>query len=86
VFGISALSRSSGGVHAPHNVSFSGGEGEIVGLVGPNGSGKTTLVNTVAGTHRPDAGRIALGRPSADLLRNPSARGTYPGTQGPRCC
>jgi molybdate transport system ATP-binding protein len=30
-------------------------------LVGPSGAGKTTVLRCVAGLHRPDAGRIALG-------------------------
>ncbi len=34
--------------------------GEFVALLGPNGSGKTTLLRAIAGTLRPDAGRITL--------------------------
>jgi len=34
--------------------------GELLALLGPNGSGKTTLLRALAGTLRPDAGRIAL--------------------------
>ncbi|MBT8226689.1 MAG: ABC transporter ATP-binding protein [Dactylosporangium sp.] len=30
----------------------------VYGLVGPNGSGKTTLIGLIAGTRRPDAGRV----------------------------
>ena len=30
-------------------------------LIGPNGSGKTTLLRTIAGAHRPTAGRVKLG-------------------------
>jgi len=37
-------------------VTFSVGEGEIVGLVGPNGAGKTTLVKMLAGIVFPTAG------------------------------
>jgi branched-chain amino acid transport system ATP-binding protein len=32
--------------------------GEAVGIVGPNGAGKTTLLNVLAGSLRPDSGRI----------------------------
>jgi len=36
------------------------GDGVPVALIGPNGSGKTTLLRTIAGAHRPDAGRVRL--------------------------
>ena len=35
-------------------------QGEAVGIVGPNGAGKTTLLNVLAGSLRPDAGRIVF--------------------------
>jgi branched-chain amino acid transport system ATP-binding protein len=34
------------------------GEGEAVGIVGPNGAGKTTLLNVLAGSLRPNGGRV----------------------------
>jgi len=34
---------------------------ETVALVGPSGAGKTTVLRAIAGLHRPDRGRIALG-------------------------
>ncbi len=34
---------------------------EIVAIVGPSGSGKTTFLNCLAGTVKPDSGRIELG-------------------------
>jgi iron complex transport system ATP-binding protein len=50
-------------------------EGELLALVGPNGSGKTTLLRSIAGTLRPDAGRVMLfGRPLADWSRVALAR------------
>lgn len=34
--------------------------GEIVGILGPNDAGKPTLFNLVAGTVKPDAGRVVF--------------------------
>jgi len=52
--------KSFGGVRAVDGVGFAVERGSIVGLIGPNGAGKTTLFNCVAGTLRPEAGRVAL--------------------------
>ena len=41
-------------------ISFSVGEGEIVGLLGPNGAGKTTTFYMVVGLVRPDSGGVHL--------------------------
>lgn len=38
-------------------VSFSIGEGEVIGLLGPNGSGKSTILRMLAGYIAPSAGR-----------------------------
>ncbi|MCS6984248.1 MAG: LPS export ABC transporter ATP-binding protein [Leptospiraceae bacterium] len=42
-------------------VSFTVGQGEIVGLLGPNGAGKTTSFYMVVGLVRPTQGQIFLG-------------------------
>ena len=52
------VSKSFGGIHAVHGISFDVGAGESVGLVGPNGAGKTTLFNCVCGQLRNDEGDI----------------------------
>jgi ABC-2 type transport system ATP-binding protein len=41
-------------------VSFSAGQGEIVGLLGPNGAGKTTIVSMLCGLIAPDSGSITI--------------------------
>jgi len=53
-----------GGLKAVSEVSFSIGEGELVGLIGPNGAGKTTVFNLITGVYQPTAGNITFaGRP-----------------------
>jgi ABC-type branched-subunit amino acid transport system ATPase component len=54
------LKKSFGGIQALKDISFTVGEGEILGLIGPNGSGKSTFVNTVCGLYRPDGGHVKL--------------------------
>lgn len=49
------------------DVAFEAGSG-ITALVGPSGSGKTTILNIIAGTLRPDAGRVTVsGRVLTDV-------------------
>lgn len=55
------LSAHHGLLQAVREVSFSVASGEVVALVGANGAGKTTLLRTIAGAHRPSAGRILMG-------------------------
>ncbi len=43
------VTKKFGGLAAVSRVSFTLGDGEILGLIGPNGSGKTTLVNVITG-------------------------------------
>lgn len=54
------LSKSYGALKVTDDVSLEVMEGEIVGILGPNGAGKTTLFNLVAGTVRPNAGRVVF--------------------------
>jgi branched-chain amino acid transport system ATP-binding protein len=54
------VSKSFGGIHAVHDISFDVRAGESVGLVGPNGAGKTTLFNCVCGQLRNEEGEILL--------------------------
>ncbi|MCG5238321.1 ABC transporter ATP-binding protein [Azospirillum doebereinerae] len=65
---VDGVSRSFGGIRAVRAVSFALEPGRITGLIGPNGAGKTTLFNLIAGTLKPDEGRIRFeGRALAGL-------------------
>jgi len=55
---VERVSRRYGGLNALKDVSFSVGDGEIVGLIGPNGAGKTTCFNVVSGVVPPSSGAI----------------------------
>jgi branched-chain amino acid transport system ATP-binding protein len=55
---LETLSKRYGALVVTDSVSLSVTKGEIVGILGPNGAGKTTLFNLVAGTVRPDLGRV----------------------------
>lgn len=43
-------------VHALNDISFTIGEGEMVGYIGPNGAGKSSTVKILSGILTPDAG------------------------------
>ncbi|GAB7188074.1 ABC transporter ATP-binding protein [Kitasatospora sp. Ki12] len=53
--------RRYGGIEAVGGVDLVARPGRITALVGPNGAGKSTLFDCLAGTVRPDAGRVLLG-------------------------
>jgi branched-chain amino acid transport system ATP-binding protein len=59
-----------GGIVALDGVSFTIGEGQILGLIGPNGAGKTTLFNCVSRLSTPDRGDI-LFEGNSILVRKP---------------
>jgi branched-chain amino acid transport system ATP-binding protein len=47
-------------LQAVRGVSFEIAHGETFGLIGANGAGKTTLLRTIAGAHKPHAGRVTF--------------------------
>ena len=58
VLHVEQVTKRFGGLVAVNQVSFSVGEGEIVGLIGPNGAGKTTMFNLLVSLYKPDRGEI----------------------------
>ena len=54
------LGKRFGGLQAVAALSFTVGEGEILGLIGPNGAGKSTVFNLINGVFTPDGGRVAF--------------------------
>jgi branched-chain amino acid transport system ATP-binding protein len=69
---VSGISVRFGGILALDQVSFTVGEGRIVGLIGPNGAGKTTLFNVLSRLYHPAQGDIRFGGQS--LLSLPPHR------------
>ena len=57
---IEALSKFFGDLQALSELAVEVAEGEFLCVVGPTNAGKSTLLKTIAGLHRPDAGRILL--------------------------
>lgn len=63
------LSRRYGDFTAVDGVSFSIGEGEILGMLGPNGAGKTTTIRMITGFLPPTGGRVTVA--GKDLFESP---------------
>jgi iron(III) transport system ATP-binding protein len=57
---VKELVKRFGGVKAVDGVTFSVGDGEILGLLGPSGCGKTTVLRSISGLEEIDAGKIIL--------------------------
>ncbi len=48
------------GKRAIEDISFSVGEGNLVGIMGASGTGKTTLLNLLSGILRPSSGKVTI--------------------------
>jgi ABC-type branched-subunit amino acid transport system ATPase component len=57
---VDGVVRTFGSVRAVDGASLSVEEHSITGLIGPNGAGKSTLFATIAGSLRPNSGRIVF--------------------------
>ncbi len=62
-------SRERETVTALNDVSFTVKRGEAFGVVGRNGAGKSTLMRVIAGTLRPDEGRVVTTGRTSTLLQ-----------------
>jgi len=56
------LHAAYGSTPALRGVSIGGFAGQSIAIVGPSGCGKSTLLHCLAGLHRPNKGRVVLGR------------------------
>jgi len=56
----SLVKREYRDVKAVDNISFSIGEGELVGFIGPNGAGKTTTLKCLSGLLYPTGGKVSV--------------------------
>ncbi|HXJ66696.1 MAG TPA: ATP-binding cassette domain-containing protein [Actinomycetota bacterium] len=54
------LTKRFGSVVVAHELSFTVGAGDAVGIVGPNGAGKTSLFGVITGDLRPDGGEVVF--------------------------
>ena len=57
---VSHISKSYGKVKALTDVSFTVGQGEVFGLIGPDGAGKTTLFRILCTLLLPDQGSVTV--------------------------
>ena len=53
---------------ALQDVSFQGGRGDSIGLIGLNGSGKSTMLKTIAGVLKPTKGHVTVKGTIAPLI------------------
>ena len=58
---VKRLTRRYEDLTAVDEVSFSIGQGEVVGLLGHNGAGKTTIMKMLTGYLEPTSGSIRVG-------------------------
>lgn len=63
------LTKNYGSIKAVDNISFTVGEGEILGFLGPNGAGKSTTMNMITGYISSTSGTVTID--GKEILENP---------------
>ena len=58
---VEALTLTLGVISACGVSTLPVSRGQILVILGPNGSGKSVTLETIAGFHRPDSGRVIIG-------------------------
>ena len=57
---VKKLTKNYGNIKAVDNISFTVGEGEILGFLGPNGAGKSTTMNIITGYISSTSGKVTI--------------------------
>jgi len=57
---VRGVTKRFGGLIANHDITFTVGAGELVGVIGPNGAGKSTLFDIITGFLHADSGSVHL--------------------------
>lgn len=83
ILNVDHIVKQYGNYKAVNHISFSVGQGKIVGILGPNGAGKTTTIRMITNIIIPDEGKITMfGEPVSSKHQNligylPEERGLY---------
>lgn len=72
ILSVHGICKSFGGLQASKNITLDLRAGEIHALIGPNGAGKSTLIKQIAGSERPDAGKVMLAGRDVTALDTPA--------------
>src|SRR6478736_1459353 len=67
---VDGIRKSFGSVQALRGISFTVGDGDVLGLLGPNGAGKTTMVDILSTLTKPDEGRAEVA--GHDVVSDPA--------------
>jgi len=72
ILSVTQLGRAFGGLVAVRDATFEVPRAGITGLIGPNGAGKSTVINLIAGSLKPDRGKVTF--EGTDITGQPAHR------------